>query len=504
MGDKAASAKISANLDSNDHFLKSRLGIDDTFDISFRELIIKEQKLHLYYLNGMCSTTVIQEIIMTLLELNNESAHEEDVIEENELLNDKEAIEEIKNQIAHYSVDETTTYDDAINMLLAGLLTIFIEGINYAIVIDTRQYPGRSPQEPDTERVIRGARDGFTENIVENTTLLRRRIRDERLRNEMMQIGQRSKTDVCVSFIKDIADDNLVEIIKNKLGEIDIDGIPMADKTVEEFIIEQKWNAFPLVRYTERPDIAAKHLLEGRVLIFVDTSPSIIIVPTTYFDHLEHAEEYRQSPMVGTFIRIVRLFAVFMSIFLLPLWMLFVMEPSLLPEKLSYIGPKEQGNIHIIFQIIMADFGVEFLRMAAIHTPTPLATAMGLIAAILIGQIAVDVGLFTPEVILYVAVSTIGSYVTPSYELSVANKLLKILLLILTALFSIPGFMIGVVLSVLYLSSIKTLLTPYLYPLIPFNAKALLDSVLRIPMTYANVRPRIVRPKNKYSQPRDR
>src|SRR5690625_591024 len=189
----------------------------------------------------------------------------------------------------------------------------------------------------------------------------------------------------------------------------------MAGKSVAAFIFEHNWTAFPLVRYTERPAIASKHLLEGRILLFVDTSPSIIITPTTYFDHLDHAEEYRQSPAVGSFIRLVRLLAVFASLYLLSLWMLFVLEPTLLPEKLSFIGPKDVGNVPIIYQIIMADIGVEFLRMAAVHTPTPLATAMGLIAAILIGEIAVDVGLFTPEVILYIAISTIGSYVTPSY-----------------------------------------------------------------------------------------
>src|SRR5699024_9494304 len=226
-------------------------------------------------------------------------------------------------------------------------------------------------------------------------------------------------------------------------------------------------------RYTERPDIAAKHLLEGHVLIIVDTSPSIIILPTTFFDHLEHAEEYRQSPAVGTFIRLIRLLAVLASLYLLPLWLLFVMEPELLPKALSFIGPNEEGNVPIIVQILLADLGVEFLRMAAIHTPSPLATAMGLIAAVLIGQIAVDVGLFSPEVILYVAISTVGSYVTPSYELSVANKFIKLPLLLVTAIFGLPGFVIGVTLSILYIANIKAMQTPYLWPFIPFNLEAM-------------------------------
>src|SRR5690625_2004931 len=480
---------VSAKLYENDLYLKNRLGIGVSYDIDFRQLLIKNNRLHLYYLNGMCDSKIIQDIIIALLALNSNRVGKEDISKV------------IENQLAHFQVESKDNLDEIVDQLLSGLLVIFIEGEDNAYIIDTRDYPGRNPEEPDTERVIRGARDGFTENIVENTTLLRRRIRDERLRNEMLQVGERSKTDICISYIKDIADERLIKLIKEKISEIDIDGIPMADKTVEEFIVAQKWNAFPLVRYTERPDTSAKHLLEGRILLFVDTSPSIIITPTTYFDHLDHAEEYRQSPGVGSFIRLVRLLAVCASLYLLPLWMLFVLEPTLLPEKLSFIGPKDVGNVPIIYQIIMADIGVEFLRMAAVHTPTPLATAMGLIAAILIGEIAVDVGLFTPEVILYVAVSTIGSYVTPSYELSVANKLLKLLLLILTALFSKIGFVIGVVISILYLANIKALNTPYLYPLIPFNAKALINVILRMPTPYSKIRPEIVHPRNKYNQP---
>src|SRR5699024_2707149 len=184
---------------------------------------------------------------------------------------------------------------------------VFVDGEKYAFVVDVREYPGRQPEEPDTERVIRGARDGFTENVVINTALTRRRIRDARLRNEMLKVGERSTTDVCLSYIQDIADDEMVELTKEKIRSIEIDGITMADKAVEEFLVESEWTRYPLVRYTERPDVAANHLLEGHLLLTVDTSPSIIILPTTFFNHLEHAEEYRQAPAVGTFIRWIRL-----------------------------------------------------------------------------------------------------------------------------------------------------------------------------------------------------
>ena len=290
-------------------------------------------------------------------------------------------------------------------------------------------------------------------------------------------------------------------ILRKEIKGIETDGIPMADKTIEEFILKQGWNPFPLVRYTERADVAAAHILEGHVIIYVDTSPSVIITPTTFFHHVQHAEEFRESPAMGTFLRWARFLGVLTSVFLLPLWLLFVLEPSLLPEKLSFIGPNEQTNIPVVIQIFLADFGIEFLRLAAIHTPTPLSTAMGLIAAVLIGQIAISVGLFVPEVILYVAVAGIGTFTTPSYELSIANKMARLSLLIVVALFHTPGFVIGCTLLFMILVGTRSLNTPYFWPFLPFEPKGFLQIVIRRAIPGSVLRPSIVHPRNRYRQP---
>jgi len=384
---------------------------------------------------------------------------------------------------------------------LSGLIVILLEGETSGFIVDVRSYPGRQPQEPDTEKVVRGARDGYVENIIVNTALTRRRIRDERLRFEIIQVGERSKTDVCIAYIKDVADPGLVELVKKEIQQIKIDGLTMGDKTIEEFLVKQGYNPYPLVRYTERPDVAATHLLEGHVIIMVDTSPSVIITPTTFFHHVQHAEEYRQNPAVGTFVRWVRFLGILASLFLLPLWVLFVLDPSLLPEKLSYIGPNKHTNIPVIVQIFIADFGIEFLRMAAIHTPTPLSTAMGLIAAVLIGQIAIDVGLFVPEVILYVAVAAIGSFATPSYELSIANKIARLALALAVAVFKVPGLVIGTTVYLIWLVRIRSLNTPYLWPFIPFDPAAFLQILVRRSVAGTTVRPSIVHPQNQQKQP---
>lgn len=480
---------VSANIRHNHNYMKEKLGMDVSFDVGFREIVLLKRKVQLYYVTGLCDAAIVQELLKTLIYIN-------DMERESRKLADI-----VENRLNHQQVNKVEFMDEVVDQILSGLVAVFIDGEKKAFIVDVRSYPGRTPEEPDTEKVIRGSRDGYTENIIENTALTRRRIRDERLRHEMLKVGERSKTDVCVSYLQDVADRGLVEYVKSKLEKIDIDGISMADKTIDEFFIDRKWNHYPLVRYTERPDVAASHLFEGHVIIIVDTSPSVIILPTTFFHHTQHAEEFRQTPAVGTFIRLIRFLAVLASMYLLPLWLLFALEPTLLPKELSFIGPNEEGNIPIVIQILIAEIGIEFLRMAAIHTPTPLSTSMGLIAAVLIGQIAIDVGLFSPEIILYVAVSAIGTYVTPSYELSVANKLMNLFLILAVGLFGLNGFIIGFVIHFLYLVNLKSLRTPYLWPFIPFNPYAMFHVLFRVPTPYTNIRPRIVHPKNNYRQP---
>ncbi|MFS0822883.1 spore germination protein [Bacillus sp. 1P02SD] len=480
---------ISPDIVKNDKFFESRIGLGTTnFDIGVRKFKILNKEVHLYFLNGLCDTAFIVQILEELVNINDNEK------------NSYRAFNIIENRLVHQQVSTIKNLDEAVDTILSGLILFLVEGEDSGLAVDVRSYPGRTPQEPDTEKVIRGARDGYVENIIVNCALTRRRIRDERLRNEIMQVGERSKTDICISYIQDVANPDLVKLIKNEMSKINVDGLTMADKTIEEFLVHQGYNPYPLVRYTERPDVAATHLLEGHVVIMVDTSPSVIITPTTMFHHVQHAEEYRQAPTVGTLLRWTRFIGIIASIFLLPLWFLLVLEPDMIPKAIDYIGPNEKSNIPIVIQIFLADMGIEFLRMAAIHTPTPLSTAMGLIAAALIGQIAIDVGLFGPEVILYVAIAAVGTFATPSYELSAANKIARLFLLVLVAIFKVPGFVIGCTIYFLFLANIRSLNTPYLWPFLPFNAKALLQIVIRTSVPGAKLRPSIVHPQKPFKQ----
>lgn len=480
---------IPESVNEIEKYMEKYIGLGESFDLGVRKLKILRKDVHFYYINGLTDSRIVVEVVEELISIN-----------DNEKLSTN-LFKIVENRLVHQSVERIKTMDELVDQVLSGLIVVVMEGEHIGLVVDVRSYPGRTPMEPDTEKVVRGSRDGFVENIIVNTALTRRRIRDERLRFEIMQVGERSKTDIAIGYIKDVASSDLIEIIRKELSAINIDGITMADKTIEEFLLKQGYNPYPLVRYTERADVAATHLLEGHVLIYVDTSPSVMITPTTYFHHLQHAEEYRESPAVGTFVRWIRLLGLLASVVLLPLWFLFVLEPSLLPEKLSFIGPNEETNVPVIVQLFMADIGIEFLRMASIHTPNSVSTAMGLIAAVLIGEIAIKVGLFVPEVNLYVALAAIGTYTTPSYELSIANKMVRLGLLVLVALFHTPGFVIGITFFIIWLANKKPLNTPYLWPFIPFHPHALWQVLVRTSVPGSKIRPSITHSSNRYKQP---
>ncbi|MDD9148618.1 spore germination protein [Sporolactobacillus sp. CQH2019] len=459
------------------------------FDMGERSIKILGRESKIYYTNSLMDTSILVVMMREFMRLSNRNEHVSDVFQE------------IKQHLVHEQVEEIQTIDDAVDRLLTGRMIVLVDGETSGFSIDLRHYPGRQPEEPEVEKVVRGSKDGFTENIIENSGLIRRRIRDPRFRSDLIQVGLRSKTDVSLCYLKDVANPGLIKTIKKELQSIKIDGIPMADNAVEEFILKQGWNPFPLARYTGRPDVAAAHILEGHIVMITDTSPSAMILPTTLFHHIQHAEEYRQVTISGAFERWVRFIAIFGSIFLVPLWLLLVQD-HLLPSQLSFIGPdKKDFHIPLVVQILIAEVGIETLRMAAIHVPTPLSTALGLIAAVLIGQIAIEAGVFVPEVILYTSVSAVGGFATPSYDLQLANKIIRILLILTVAFFHVPGFMIVITLTIIYLSHVKNLNTPYLWPFIPFNPTGLYNILMRRAMPTSVLRPSIVRPLDKYRQP---
>lgn len=463
---------VEKNIDETQKILKDKLGIGKSFDVGQREIVVMERRIQLYYVTGLVDSELVVDLMTQLLLLNSLPHPNDDIFQT------------IHNRLVHQQVTVTDKVNDICTSVLSGLVAIIVDKETQAFVVDVRSYPGRGPAEPDTEKTVRGSRDGYTENIVVNTALTRRRIRTGKLRNVILKVGDQSKTDVVLMYIEGIADQGMVDEVKHRIEQVKVDGLTMTDKELEEFITGQVYNPYPLVRYTERPDVVAAHLYQGMIAIIVDTSPSVMIGPVTLFDHLTSVEEYRQTPAVGTFLRLIRYAGIIVSVFLMPTWLLFVLHPEYLPDFLNFIGPQEEGNIPIVLQVISGEIGMEFLRLASIHTPTAISSALGIVSAILIGQVAVDVGLFGPEILFYVAIGALGAFVTPSYELGLANKMFKLFIIVGTALLGLWGYIGTIVIGFIFLATMKSFGKPYLYPLIPFNFKALLKSVIRYPIPY--------------------
>ncbi len=477
--------KIDTDIDRNINYLKDLLGVGENFDIVFRELKIGRRRAATYSINGMTNDVVLTNVYQAIM-----NCHPEELS-----INTLNKV--FYQRLPHSQVKMLDNMNDCLVSLLSGELILLIEGETQAIVIDARAYPVRAPSESNIEKVTRGSRDAFVETIPFNTSLIRRRLRDVNLRFEIVKVGARSKTDVAVAYIKDITDRGLVDAIKERLNAISIDGVPMAEKAIEEFItLGSKWNPLPRVRYTERPDVAAVHLLEGHVCLIVDTSPNIIILPTTFWHHVQHVEEFRQNMTAGSFLRLVRLGAVLLSLLLPPTWLAFALQPRLLPETLAFLGPRDPGIIPLGIQFLLAEFGVEMVRMATVHVPSAQSTALGFIGAFMLGEFASRVGLFGNEAIFYIAVATVGTFATPSVELAMAVRLFRIILLVMVVAFKLPGLLAGLAFVLLVMVTTRSFGVPYLWPALPFNFKAMKDVLFRLPLPSKVLRPAALKPQD--------
>jgi stage V sporulation protein AF len=469
--------------------LENEIGYKTSFDVVVREMTFGERRTAMLCMNGLVKDSLLTDVLMRLTYLEPQDL----------------SVHAFHSFLDLYVPAAQVTKEEDWNSMLTGVLSggtaLFIDGESSVVMIDAKAFPARGPEEPSLEKVVRGSRDGFVETLMVNVSLVRRRLRDPQLRYEIVRVGERTQTDICIAYIEDIVDKELLKSIKDKISMVKIDGLPLADKQLEEATVKRGWNPFPLVRYSERPDTVAAHLLEGYVAVFVDTSPSVMTLPTTYADLMQHAEENRQTPFIGTYLRWVRFIGIFASLFMLPLWLLFVMHPELKPPALEFLGPNKTAKLPLVVQFLLAEIGVDLLRMASVHTPTSLATAMSLVAAILIGDIAVQTGIFVNEVILYMAVAAIGMFATPSYELGLANRIVRLVLIIAVAAFSVPGFVIATTAIMLLLVMERSFNRPYMWPLIPFDLRALWSIIIRQPVLYNRTRPNNLRAQQRDKMP---
>ena len=378
--------------------------------------------------------------------------------------------------------------DDIVTSVLLGKTLLLVEGVRGAALIDCKEYPARSVGEPPDGKVLRGSHDGFVEAVVPNMALLRRRIRDPQLTMEGHKVGSRSRTDAVLCYLEDRVDRELLEEVRRKLKAVDVKSLTMAQESLAEAIRPKQWyNPFPKVRYTERPDTAAASILEGNIVVLVDNSPSVMILPTTFFDFTQEANEYYFPPLVGSYLRLLRIIVFLISMFITPAWYLMVNEPGRLPEWLEFLSSPEPASLGLLWQLLVVEFLIDVLKLASLNTPDSLSNSFSMLGALILGDFAVQAGWLGPEVLVYMAFVSVAGFAQPSYEMGYAFKLLRVALLLVTAAFDVWGFVLGVLGILALLVTTKPMVGKgYLYPLIPFNGKALRRLLMREPISRDN------------------
>lgn len=445
--------------------LEKILGIlqpEKSFDLVCRNTEIAGRRCALLFVDGMIKDEVMEKMLEYFLKL--APSVWEDVPDMQSFT---------RRIIPYVEVADEDRLEAACTAILSGNLGLFIEGFSACALVDVRTYPVRGVEEPEKDKVLRGSRDGFVETVVFNTALIRRRIRDPKLVMSIQSAGESSHTDIVVCYMEDRADLELVGRIKERISHIQVQGLTMSQESLAEALISTKWhNPFPKTRYTERPDTASAALLEGRIVVLVDNSPSAMILPSGIFDFFREADDYYFPPITGTYLRITRIIIFLLTLFLTPLWLLLVEHPQWIPPWLAFIGVSEPNGVPILAQLLVLEFAVDGLRMASTNTPSIMSNSLSIIGALLLGDFAVQSGWFVPETILYAAFTAIANYAQPSLELGFAFKFARLGLLILTGCFGLWGFLGGTVLFLIILCSTRTLSgKSYLYPLIPFNAR---------------------------------
>lgn len=452
----------------NKELLDLRLHVNVNFDLLTREITVGERRACYYCIDGFIKDELMEKMLQYFVGLKKEDIP-------------ANADEMCKAYVPHVEVETEEDYDKIIKNILSGQFALIIDGFDKAIMIDARTYPARSVSEPEKDKTLRGSKDGFVETIVFNTALIRRRIRSTDLRMEMVSAGKASKTDITLCYMDSRVDKQFLKELKGRIADLKVDALTMNQESLAECIYKGKWfNPFPKFKYTERPDAASAQILEGNIVVLVDNSPSAMILPTTIFDMIEEADDYYFPPITGTYLRFARFVISFFTFFVTPTFLLLMMNPELVPEWLSFIVVQDGINIPLIWQFLILELSIDGLRLAAVNTPNMLSTPLSVIAGIVLGEFAVNSGWFNAEVMLYMAFVTVASYTTASYELGYAMKFMRIITLILTAIFGVWGYVAGLIIFVVSVVGNKTIAhTSYLYPLFPLDIKVLWKILFR-------------------------
>ena len=460
---------FTTDYNTNLQIISDALRSEQSFDLVKRDLIIADRKAALFFIDGLLKDDITEKI----LEFFYKNVKSE---------NFKSALYFAQSSVPYVEVEVTSDLKKICTDVLSGISALIIEDFTEVILLDTRTYPQRSTSEPDNDKVLRGSRDGFVETLINNTALIRRRIRDTNLTVKAYSVGTQSHTDIAVIYMENKVDKKLLANLDKRLKAIDVPSLTMNQQSLVEALYKNLWyNPFPKVKHTERPDTTASAILDGNIVILVDNAPSALLLPTSIFDVLEEADDYYFPPVTGTYLKLARYFITIVTVLITPLWLLALQNSDYCPEFFRFVLLYEPQNIPVFWQLILMEVGIDGLRLAALNTPNSLTTPLSIIGAIALSEFAVESGWVSMEAILYMALVTVANFTQPNFELGYSFKFCRVLLLVLTYIFNVWGFIIAFIINLVLLCTNRTLSSKsYLYPLVPFNGKEFLRKILRI------------------------
>lgn len=459
--------------------LRKTLPLGQSFDVIERKIAVGGREATAFFVDGLVKANNMQFVLSFLMK-----------VKEKDLEYVYTADDFMKYVLPYLDSLTEGNVAQVVKQLFAGLVPIVVQGLDKVIIIDARDYPSRGVNEPAKEKSLRGAKDGFTEGYMTNIALVRRRIRDVNLIFEAHTVGTESKTDICLVYMKGTADSELVKNIGEKLDKLEIRSTTVAEQTIVEALLRQEGrrekkhrsmlNPFPKVRYTQRPDVVAAHVNEGKIAIIVDNSPTVILLPACIFDFLQDVDDYYFPALTGNYFRLLRILNILVILFATPLYLL--MAEGYIPvyEGIRFFIPDTDYAIPLFWQFIILEIAVDALKLASLNTPESLGMSLSVIGALILGEFSVESGWFIPQTILVMAVVALASFTQPSIELGYAVKFARVLMLIGVGIYGFYGAAAAVILIVIIIASTKTLAgTSYLYPLVPFDGKALKRLVFR-------------------------
>ena len=397
-----------------------------------------------------------------------------------------------EKMITHAKVEQSGLWTYILDQMFSGDTILLVDGLNSAIIIGTQKWVDRGVETPTNEQVIRGPRDSFTETLLTNTMLIRRRIKSQKLQFEKMKIGSLTKTDVIIAYIDGVANPKVLEEVRSRLKRIETDGI-LETNMIEEFIEDSPFSPMPQIIHTERPDNAAAQLLGGRVAILVDGTPNVLIVPVVFWNYLISPEDYYQRAYTSLSIRLLRIVALLVALCLPSFYIAITsFHQELIPVGILNIIIAGRRNIPfpILLEVLLMDFILEVIREAGVRLPQNVGPAISIVGALVLGQAAIQAKIASPGTVTVVAITAIANFTIPYFTLALSIRFLRFAMIIISGTLGIFGFLTALYVFLIHLCSLRSFGEPYMAPYAPAIPADYKDSLFRLPIWAMSTRPK--------------